>query len=145
MVDIICRRDCEEVILMQMDGISTSTLVNIPGQTPIQHSPDPGPRPGIKMPGQKSQGQTTTSEKSYPDERKVTEEEVINLIEKANNDFVAYDRRFEFSIHDVTRQIMVKVIDATTDEVIRELPPEKVLDLVASLWEAAGIIVDKKI
>ena len=125
---------------MQMDGISTATLASIPGQTSVGHS-GTGEKVEIKMPQQKQQ----TQQQPYPQDRKVTEGDVIDLIEKANKDFVAYDRRFEFSIHDVTRQIMVKIIDVTTDEVIRELPPEKVLDLVASLWEAAGIIVDKKI
>ncbi|WMM24157.1 flagellar protein FlaG [Tissierella sp. MB52-C2] len=77
--------------------------------------------------------------------KSISEEDVIGLIEKANKDFIIYDRRFEFSIHEKTKQIMVKVIDVTTDEVIRELPPEKILDIVASMWEVAGIIVDKKI
>ncbi|MBU5427775.1 flagellar protein FlaG [Tissierella pigra] len=92
-----------------------------------------------------------TERKRNPEEfvqrgnKSISEEEVIGLIEKANKDFIIYDRRFEFSIHEKTKQIMVKVIDVTTDEVIRELPPEKILDIVASMWEVAGIIVDKKI
>ena len=93
----------------------------------------------------------TTGRKSRPEEpiqmgnKSIGEDEVIDLIEKANKEFIIYDRRFEFSIHEKTRQIMVKVIDVRTDEVIRELPPEKILDIVASMWEVAGIIVDKKI
>lgn len=79
------------------------------------------------------------------EERKYSEEEIIGAIESANEKFVAYDRRFEFSIHEKTKQIMVKVIDVTTDEVIREIPPEKILDMVAYIWESAGLIVDKKI
>jgi flagellar protein FlaG len=92
-----------------------------------------------------------TERKKNPEEyiqmgnKSIAEEDVIGLIEKANKDFIIYDRRFEFSIHEKTKQIMVKVIDVTTDEVIRELPPEKILDIVASMWEVAGIIVDKKI
>ena len=78
-------------------------------------------------------------------EKKLSEEEVIDVIEKANKDFIVYDRKFEFSIHEKTKQIMVKVIDANNDEVIRELPPEKILDMVAAMWEVAGIIIDKKI
>lgn len=78
-------------------------------------------------------------------ERKCSEEEIIGAIESANEKFVAYDRRFEFSIHEKTKQIMVKVIDVTTDEVIREIPPEKILDMVAYIWESVGLIVDKKI
>ncbi|MFA5576517.1 MAG: flagellar protein FlaG [Tissierellaceae bacterium] len=92
-----------------------------------------------------SQKQTRQGDERVFDEKRITEEEAISLIEKANKDFVVYDRRFEFSIHDATRQIMVKIIDANTDEVIRELPPEKILDMVAALWEVAGIIVDRKI
>ncbi|SHH37230.1 flagellar protein FlaG [Sporanaerobacter acetigenes] len=79
------------------------------------------------------------------EERKYSEEEIIGAIESANEKFVAYDRRFEFSIHEKTKQIMVKVIDVTTDEVIREIPPEKILDMVAYIWESVGLIVDKKI
>lgn len=79
------------------------------------------------------------------EENKYTEDELINTIESANEQFVAYDRRFEFSIHDKTKQIMVKVIDVVTDETIREIPPEKILDMVAAIWEAAGLIVDERI
>lgn len=73
------------------------------------------------------------------------EGEIINAVESANKKFIAYDRKFEFSIHEKTKEIMVKVIDVNTNEVIREIPPEKILDLVAAIWEIAGIIVDEKI
>jgi len=41
---------------------------------------------------------------------------------------------------------MVKVIDTSGDreEIIREIPSEKVLDMVARMWELAGIMVDEK-
>ncbi|MCR2044770.1 flagellar protein FlaG [Anaerosalibacter massiliensis] len=80
-----------------------------------------------------------------PDEKKYTQEEIIDAIESANEKFIIYDRRFEFSIHDQTKQIMVKVIDVNTNEIIREIPPEKILDLVAAIWEITGIVVDEKI
>ena len=79
------------------------------------------------------------------EEKKYTEDELIDVIESANEQFMIYDRRFEFSIHEKTKQIMVKVIDVTTDELIREIPPEKILDMVAAIWEAAGLIVDERI
>ncbi|NLY86102.1 MAG: flagellar protein FlaG [Tissierellia bacterium] len=87
----------------------------------------------------------TVEEKRPVEEKRITEEEAIRLIEKANKEFIVYDRRFEFSIHETTKQIMVKIIDVNTEEVIRELPPEKILDIVAAIWEVAGIIVDRKI
>lgn len=76
--------------------------------------------------------------------KKYTEDEIIDTIETANKEFIAYDRRFEFSIHEKTKQIMVKIIDVSNDEVIREIPPEKILDLVAAIWEISGILVDER-
>lgn len=73
------------------------------------------------------------------------EDELIQIIEEANQDILFYDRKFEFSIHEDTKAIMVKVINAGTDEIIREIPPEKILDMVAKMWEMAGIFVDEKV
>ncbi|GKX28477.1 flagellar protein FlaG [Vallitalea longa] len=70
--------------------------------------------------------------------------EVIEAIEKANKKFKTYNRRLEFSIHEKTKQILVKVIDTEDDSVIREIPSEKILDMVAKLWEMSGIFVDEK-
>ena len=79
------------------------------------------------------------------EERKLrSEHEVISAIEKANKHIKTFDRRLEFSIHEVTKQIMVKVVNTEDDTVIREIPSEKVLDMVAHMWEVAGILVDEK-
>jgi flagellar protein FlaG len=80
-----------------------------------------------------------------PSERDYTEENLIRSIELANDKVVVFGKRFEFSIHQETKHIMVKVIDVATNEVIREIPPEKILDLIASLWEIAGLIVDERV
>ncbi|MCT4686251.1 flagellar protein FlaG [Vallitalea sp.] len=76
--------------------------------------------------------------------QQIEEHEVIEAIEKANKHFKVYDRRLKFSIHEKTKQIMVKVINTEDDSVIREIPSEKILDMVAKLWEMAGIFVDEK-
>ena len=34
----------------------------------------------------------------------------------------------------------IKVLNADTDEVIREIPPEKSLDMLQKMWEMAGIL-----
>lgn len=78
------------------------------------------------------------------EDRQINEHEVIQAIERANKHIRSYDRRLEFSIHDQTKQIMVKVINTENDTVIREIPSEKILDMVAHLWEVAGILIDEK-
>lgn len=74
----------------------------------------------------------------------VQEEAIIKAIETANQKLSEGSHEFKFSIHEKTKQIMVKVIDSSTKEVVRELPPEKILDMVANMCEAAGLFVDEK-
>ena len=49
-----------------------------------------------------------------------------------------------YGFHDKTNRVTIKIIDKETKEVIKELPPEKTLDLIAKAWELAGILVDEK-
>lgn len=74
----------------------------------------------------------------------VSDQYIMKAIERANKAINASGRTFEYRIHEKTREIMVKVIDSDTKEVIREIPPEKVLDMVAKMLEMAGIIVDER-
>ena len=78
-------------------------------------------------------------------QKRVNEQELIHAIEAANKSVQVFDRKLEFSIHEATKEIMVKVIDTNKDEVIREIPAEKTLDMVAKLLEKSGILVDEKV
>lgn len=52
--------------------------------------------------------------------------------------------RCEYSYHKETNRVSIKVINSDTDEVVREIPPEKSLDMLQKMWEMAGILVDEK-
>lgn len=79
-------------------------------------------------------------EKSYEPEKDYLEK----AVEETNQMIFKDDRRFEFRIHEGTKRIMVKLIDNETDEIVKEIPPEKILDLVASIWDLVGILVDER-
>jgi len=49
-----------------------------------------------------------------------------------------------FGIHDKTNRVTIKIVDKKTKEVIKEYPPEQTLDIIAKVWEIAGILVDEK-
>ena len=49
-----------------------------------------------------------------------------------------------FGIHEATNRVTIKIIDKDTKKVIKELPPEKTLDMIAKVWELAGLMVDEK-
>jgi flagellar protein FlaG len=74
----------------------------------------------------------------------VGDQELIKAIEKANKAIQGITTTFEFKIHEATKQIMVKVLNKETGETVREIPPEKILDMVASMWEKAGILIDQR-
>lgn len=105
--------------------------------------------PVMNRPSQQPSERITTTEqlklaelqgRSVP----IGEEQLIKAIEKANKALVGKYTSFEFSIHEGTKQIMVKVLDRDTGEMIREIPPEKILDMVAKMWELAGILIDER-
>ena len=50
-----------------------------------------------------------------------------------------------FGFHEQTNRVTIQLIDKDTKEVIKELPPEKTLDMIAKAWELAGILVDEKL
>ena len=49
-----------------------------------------------------------------------------------------------FGIHEGTNRVTIKIVDKKTKDVIKGLPPEKTLDMIAKAWELAGILVDEK-
>lgn len=73
------------------------------------------------------------------------EEQVVKALDRALKALQGPMTTFEVSVHKETKAIMVKVLNKETGELIREIPPEKTLDLVANMVEIAGIMVDERI
>jgi flagellar protein FlaG len=68
-------------------------------------------------------------------------EEMVELLNKTSH---VYDRGLSFKLHKETDRIMLRVIDKDTKEIIREVPSEEILDLIAELYQLSGIVIDKK-
>ncbi len=78
-------------------------------------------------------------------EREITREEVEKAVNQINSTIRAYYTELHFELHEKSGEMMVKVINKETDTIIREIPPEKILDMVAYFKRILGIIVDKMI
>lgn len=57
----------------------------------------------------------------------------------------AHNSEAVFGIHDATNRVSIKIVDKDTKKVLKEYPPEKTLDMIAKVWEMAGLLVDKKL
>jgi len=56
----------------------------------------------------------------------------------------AFNRRLSFSINEKLGQVVVKVIDADTDKVIKEIPPEELQRVYERIREVIGLLLDEK-
>jgi len=88
-----------------------------------------------------------TEFKRYPDpEDKVfTKDEVEKAVDSTNKILKEeHNAKYQFEIHEGTGRVMVNLVDMQTKEVLKEIPPEKILDLVANIWERLGLLVDER-
>lgn len=69
---------------------------------------------------------------------------VPEVVESLNNLMDMVNRRMEFAVHKETGRLMVKVVDKDTQKVIKTIPPEEFLDLVARIDEMVGLFLDEQ-
>jgi flagellar protein FlaG len=86
------------------------------------------------------QDQSPTRETTKLDDREI--ESVVRELQMVTK---AFNRRLQFSINRELEQVVVKVIDAETDKVIRQLPSEEIQKLHVRIREAIGLLIDETI
>lgn len=87
-------------------------------------------------------GQQESDRDAEKKERAASEASIDDAVKSANRKME--HTRCEYSYHKETNRVSIKVINDDTDEVIREIPPEKSLKMLQKMWEMAGILVDEK-
>ena len=63
---------------------------------------------------------------------------VEEINKKANNSEAVW------GVHEDTNRVTIKIVDKQSKEVIKEFPPDKTLDMIARVWEMAGLMVDER-
>ena len=91
---------------------------------------------------QNSRGEQERPTNSSSKETQILNEQIKKAVEKMNQTLSHSEAIF--GIHEGTNRLTIKIVDKDTKEVIKEVPPEKTLDMIAKVWELAGILVDEK-
>lgn len=92
----------------------------------------------------KSQSQIANSGEANGAKSTYTKEELDDALKKVNNFLKDEKTHAEYSIHKDLGTIMIKIVDdEDEDKVIMEIPPEKILDMIASMCKQFGLL-DKK-
>lgn len=74
-----------------------------------------------------------------------TKEVLINKVEKMNEFLGQTTTSIKYQLHEKLNVYYVQVIDTTSEEVLKEIPNKKFLDMYASMAEVMGLIVDDKL
>ncbi len=87
------------------------------------------------------QGQANKSRKN---ETKFDSLVMDSLAKQLNEDLKVFNTRVSFSIDDKTKKTVVKIIDSSNNEVIKQVPPDYLLKVSQRISELLGLLVDEK-
>lgn len=71
-------------------------------------------------------------------------EKIEKAVQMGNRAAEVLDVGIRFKLHEDTERYQVLIVDRRNNEVIKEIPPEKLLDLVGKIQEMIGLLIDEK-
>jgi flagellar protein FlaG len=80
-----------------------------------------------------------------PEPQKISRQEIERQAKALEQTFLAFNRKVKLSVNEAINQVVIKVVDAETDKVIKEIPAEEIQRLIARIKETIGLLVDEKI
>lgn len=100
-----------------------------------------------------TQGSDTTMKSATPIVEQIqqlsnddeTKAKVQEVVDKMNKMLEVNQSAAKFKYHEGLERYYVTVVDSATDEVLKEIPPKKLLDAFYEMQKLFGMIVDEKI
>jgi len=71
--------------------------------------------------------------------------DINKKIDSVNKFLESSQTSLKFQFHDKLNEYYVSILDSETQEVIKEIPPRKFLDMYATMMESIGFLVDHRI
>ena len=75
----------------------------------------------------------------------LTKEDLETVAADLSDFMQSLNTDIEFSIHEKSGRMMVKVVDTKTHDVLKEFPPEELLDTIGAIRDYVGALLDKKV
>lgn len=79
------------------------------------------------------------------DKKPIGEEELSALTYEMNKFLEMINSDIQFSLHEKTKRLIVRVVDTRDNRVLKEFPPHEMLDTIAKIREYVGFLLDKKV
>lgn len=132
---------------MKINSVSgVNTPINPIGERVVETESFKEVKPLVKPERAKNEvKKSESSDKDSNESGEVFNDELIKKsVDQANKTLEMYHRRIDRTVHEVTKAIIYTIRDTETNEVIQEFPPRKLQDMIAKMWELAGLFVDEK-
>lgn len=98
----------------------------------------------VKSRSPKDEMTSTSQNNLKPKQELKTITDLEKVTTQANEALEVVNTQLLFQVHEGTGRPLIRLVESATQEVIREIPSEKMLDILAGIWEWAGLIVDRK-
>lgn len=126
-----------EIMNVTNVSMGTQNQVSQPREgTPVREAAKPPITDGVK--GSHSEKTST------PDKEQQAVEDARKDIEALNNHLAATSHALRFSVDDKSDEVVVKVVDTETDQVIKQIPPEEIVRLRQHMKDLTGLLVEEK-
>ncbi|MGE7842227.1 flagellar protein FlaG [Lysinibacillus sp. NPDC093712] len=79
------------------------------------------------------------------EDQEVSKDKLQNVVDTVNEFLQVNHNASKFVLHDGLDRYFVQVVDTQTEEVVKEIPPKKLLDAFYEMQKLLGMIVDEKI
>ncbi len=93
----------------------------------------------------KSQSVVQSRELPTAEDQEISKDKLQNAVDTVNEFLQVNHNASKFVLHDGLDRYFVQVVNSQTDEVVKEIPPKKLLDAFYEMQKLLGMIVDEKI
>lgn len=128
---------------MRVDGIDPLVLNRVKDQTKGQAVQDTDRSDAERTLIRRQQQENRANQAAVESETSQLRE-VEEAIMKLNDTAEAMQLSLRFLMHEGSERWMVQVIDIQQDEIVREMPPEKILNTVAQIQSLIGVLIDER-
>ena len=124
-----------------MDVVTTSKVVVANNNVPVKDA--------VERQGNKTTENTSTVDQTQQvqslDNSEETKAKVQEAVTKMNEMLEINNNASKFMYHEGLERYYVTVVDSSTEEVVKEIPPRKLLDAFYEMQKMLGMIVDEEI
>lgn len=123
---------------LTVSNTNNNLLTGLTGSMPSEYQPKP-----VEKVERINRSKELSNDKEGANQQSAKEQ--TEKVIKGLNEFLgASNSHLKFQFHDGTKEYYVSIVDDKTNEVIKEIPSKKLLDMYAAMTDYLGLLVDRK-